>query len=83
MKIEHFPGDLNYDWQNGKWEDCTAGINAKDTTDAIAGNIQIINTYMNEFVPNHIWNPEDPLDRNYADMKVKCKKVINDYGFML
>ena len=75
-KIDHFPGDLNYDWQSGNWETNTAGINAKDTTDAIAANIQLINTYSNEFMGTKIWNANACFDRSYDNVK-----SLND-GFM-
>jgi hypothetical protein len=71
MKIEHFPGDLNYAWENGDWGSCTAGINAKDATDAIAGNVQLLGTYSNEFIPSKIWNPSDNFDMKYDIVKEK------------
>jgi len=82
-KIEHFPGDLNYDWQNGGWDTCQAGTNAKDTTDAIAGNIQIINTYITDFVPSKIWNAEACFDRDYDNMADKHQKVLDKYNFLI
>jgi hypothetical protein len=77
MKIEHFAGDLNYAWENGTWESCTAGINAKDTTDAIAGNIQLLGTYSNEFMPYKVWKPEETYDLDYDHIKSKNQAFVD------
>jgi len=76
MKIEHFPGDLNYDWQGGDWITCTAGINAKDATDAIAGNIELMKMYSGEFIPSKIWNPQACFDRDYDNVFQKNKDFL-------
>lgn len=83
LKIEHFKGDLNYDWQNGTWETCQAGINAKDTTDAIAANIQCINTYIQDFVPNKIWNPNAVFERTYDNLKNKNLELLNSMNLSI
>jgi len=83
IKIEHFPGDLNYDWQNGDWNTCTAGVNAKDTTDAIAANIQTINTYITEFVPTKVWNAQDCFNRDYNNLKKKNKAYLDKLGYSI
>jgi hypothetical protein len=77
MKIEHFPGDLCYTWDVGNWLSCTAGVNAKDATDAIAGNIQLLGTYSNEFVPSKIWIKEDTYDMDYESQLKKNQDFIN------
>ena len=81
-KIDHFPGDLNYDWQNGNWETCQAGVNAKDTTDAIAANIQLIDTYATEFVPSKIWRSDAVFERSYDNLKEKNQAVMDKYNFI-
>jgi hypothetical protein len=68
MKIDHFPGDLNVAWDSGDWNSCTAGINAKDSTDAIAGNIQLLGTYSQEFVPSKVWHREESYDMTYDSL---------------
>jgi hypothetical protein len=83
MKIEHFPGDLNYAWENGDWTTCTAGINAKDATDAIAGNIQLLGTYSQEFVPSKIWNPEETYTLEYDKMKAKNDSFVSRNGLVI
>ena len=75
MKIEHFPGDLIYDFI-GNWETDLAGQNAKDTTDAIAGNIQLLNKYSTEFVPSKIWKKTDVFDRDYDTLKEKNISLV-------
>jgi hypothetical protein len=55
-KIEHTLGDLVYDW-NYDWDNCRAGINAKDSTDAIAGNIGLIELYSDEYPAVVSWDP--------------------------
>lgn len=80
-KIEHFLGDLNYDYQNGDWDTCLAGVNAKDTTDAITGNIQLINTYMADFVPSNVWDPNAQFERSYDNLLEKNSEFINRAGF--
>lgn len=78
---EHFLGDLNYDYQNGDWDTCLAGVNAKDTTDAITGNIQLINTYMADFVPSNVWDPNAQFERSYDNLLEKNSEFINRAGF--
>ena len=82
-KIEHFPGDLNYDWQTGNWETCTAGVHAKDATDAIAGNVQVINTYINDFIPSKVWNSNDCFARDYDNLKMKNEKFLDSMNFKI
>jgi hypothetical protein len=83
MKIEHFAGDLNYAWENGDWVTCGAGINAKDTTDAIAGNIQLLGTYSQEFIPYKTWNPQETYEMEYDKIKAKNEGYMNKVGMML
>lgn len=80
-KIEHFPGDLNHDWESGDWFTCQAGVNAKDTTDAISGNIQLINTYIQDFVPSKIWNPHASYERTYESLKEKSDDLLKKMNF--
>jgi hypothetical protein len=81
MKIEHFPGDLVYDY-SGDWMVDQAGVNAKDTTDAIAGNIELLNTFENEFVPSKIWKKEEIYERDYDSLKEKSDGVLNKFNFI-
>jgi len=80
VKVDHFPGDLNYDWQNGSWNTCTAGVNAKDCTDAIAANIEIINTYITDFIPNKIWRADACFERTYENLKEKNSEYMKKVG---
>jgi hypothetical protein len=80
-KIDHFPGDLTYDF-TGNWENDVAGKNAKDTTDAIAGNIELLNTYEQEFIPIKVWKKEEIYERDYDSIKLKNDKLLNNFNFI-
>ena len=82
MKIEHFPGDLIYDF-TGNWEVDLAGQNAKDTTDAICGNIQLLNQYSVEFVPSKIWKRDACFERSYDNLKEKNQLVLDKFNFRM
>lgn len=71
VKIDHFEGDLNYEWENGTWESCTAGINAKDCLDAVAANLHLFSMYPEEFIATKKFYKEDKLERDYDTIKDK------------
>jgi hypothetical protein len=81
MKIDHFPGDLIYDY-SGDWLVDQAGVNAKDTCDAITGNIELLGIYEQEFVPSKIWKKEEIYDRDYDTIKDKNTSILNKYKFV-
>jgi hypothetical protein len=68
VKIDHFEGPLNYDWEDGTWESCTAGINAKDATDAIVGSLYLTSLYPSEFIATKKFYKEDNLDKSPEDI---------------
>lgn len=68
VKIDHFEGPLNYDWEDGTWQSCTAGINAKDCTDAISGSIYLTSLYPSEFIATKKFYKDDKLDRSPEDI---------------
>lgn len=68
VKIDHFEGPLNYDWEDGTWESCTAGINAKDATDAIVGSLYLTSLYPSEFIATKKFYKEDKLDKSPEDI---------------
>lgn len=76
VKIDHFEGELNYNYEEGTWESCTAGINAKDCTDAIAGNIYLMQEHDNEFIPSKVWYQHDDIGRNYDNLKMKNDNLL-------
>jgi hypothetical protein len=82
LKIDHFIGDLNYDFQTGDWESCTAGINAKDTTDAIAANIELLSKYDVDFVPSKNWDPTIEFNRSYDNIRKKNIEYMSNNNFI-
>jgi hypothetical protein len=83
MKIEHFPGDLNYAWEMGDWTSCGAGYHAKDCTDAIAGNIQLLGVYSQEFIPYKVWNPQEVYEMDYDSIQKKNLNYVNTNKMMI
>lgn len=81
VKIDHFAGDLVYDY-SGDWAIDTAGVNAKDATDAIVANIDLLNTYEQEFVPYKIWKKDEIFDRDYDTIKDKSNTLLNKFNFI-
>jgi len=77
VKIDHFIGDLSYDYTNGDWDHCTAGVNAKDVTDCIAGNIHLMGLYSNEFIPYQKWEKEIAGQRTIDIVKMKNTEILN------
>lgn len=76
VKIDHFEGPLCYEWEDGTWESCRAGINAKDAVDSIASNLYLLSLYPSEFIATKKFYKEDNLDKSVADI---TKQTI-DYG---
>ena len=64
VKIEHFEGQLNYEYGEGNWLSCTAGCNAKDTTDAITSSLYLMQLYPNEYIATKRFYKEDALDKS-------------------
>ena len=83
VKIDHFEGELNYEWESGTWESCTAGVNAKDTCDAIASNLYLFSLYPNEFIATKKFYRHAKLDRDYGTMKGKTDSLIKSMGYTL
>jgi hypothetical protein len=81
MKIDHFPGDLVSDW-TGDWLTDSAGRNAKDCTDAIVGNIELLSRYEQEFIPSKIWKKEDIYERDYDTLKTKNNNILDKMRFI-
>ena len=82
-KVEHFVGDLSYDYV-GDWErdkECKAGFWAKDATDALAGNVELLNIYSSEFLPYTTWDPGKVADRSYEAVKKANSDVLKKMGF--
>lgn len=82
VKIDHFEGELNYEWETGTWESCTAGVNAKDCMDAIASNLYLFSLYPTEFVPTHTFYKYAKIGRDYDTIKEKTDDMIKNMGYV-
>lgn len=85
-KVEHKKGRNTYtddfcqsgaEYSDLAWANSQVGYLAKDCTDAIAGNIALLDTYPDEFIPRKIWNKNETLDRTYLSIKEKTKNFLS------
>lgn len=79
-KIDHMNGDNVYSddfclpgsvYTEQSWQMSKVGVNAKDLTDCIAGNIHLLDSYENIYIPYHIFEPHKQLERTYEGEKEK------------
>lgn len=83
VKIDHFEGDLDYEWEKGNWKSNVAtGYNAKDATDAITGNIWLMNLYSNEFIPQKFFYKDAQLERTVVGIEKKNKDLLNSMNLV-
>jgi hypothetical protein len=76
LKLDHSLGELIYDY-SGDWILDKAGINAKDSTDAIAGNIFLMEVYSTDFPAIHTFDPSEPLNREYDTIIKKNQEYLS------
>jgi hypothetical protein len=81
LKLDHKLGDLVYDY-TGNWNLDLAGVNAKDATDAIAGNIYLMEVYSTDFPPVHVFKPTDVFERDYDNIVKKNTTFLNTMRFI-
>jgi hypothetical protein len=81
VKVEHFKGDLVYDW-TGDWATDLAGVNAKDGCDAVASNMWLMGVYSDHFPATHTFNPDEVLDRSYESIKKKSDSMLSKMSLM-
>lgn len=83
IKIDHFEGDLDYEWEKGNWQSNVAtGYNAKDTTDAITGNIWLMNLYNNEFIPQKFFYKDAQLERTVDNIEKKNAQLLSSMNLI-
>lgn len=83
IKIDHFEGDLDYEWEKGNWQsNVVTGYNAKDTTDAITGNIWLMNLYSNEFIPQKFFYKDAQLERTIENIEKKNAQLLNSLNLV-
>lgn len=90
VKIDHSQGDnvyvdqycpLNGVYSDIAWEKSKVGTNAKDTTDAIASNIYLLDKYDTEFIPTHVFEPWSTIEKTYDTERVKMNKLLMNLGY--
>jgi hypothetical protein len=82
-KIDHFNGDLVYDFQGPQqWSSCRSGINSKDGSDCVAGNIALLTMYGNEFYPQIPWSNETSMGRTLENITEGHKHFMKLNGFV-
>lgn len=83
IKIDHFEGDLDYEWEKGNWQSNVAtGYNAKDTTDAITGNIWLMNLYNNEFIPQKFFYKDAQLERTVDNIEKRNAQLLSSMNLI-
>lgn len=83
IKINHFEGDLDYEWEKGNWQsNVVTGYNAKDTTDAITGNIWLMNLYSNEFIPQKFFYKDAQLERTVENIEKKNAQLLSSLNLV-
>lgn len=83
IKIDHFEGDLDYEWEKGNWQsNVVTGYNAKDTTDAITGNIWLMNLYSNEFIPQKFFYKDAQLERTVENIEKKNAQLLSSLNLV-
>lgn len=89
-KIDHMNGENVYsdefclpgsEYTEQSWQWSKVGSNAKDITDCIAGNLHLLDTYENEYIPFHVWDPLKEKERTYEGEKKKQQLLIKNMGF--
>ena len=88
-KIDHMNGENVYsdefclpgsEYTEQSWQWSKVGSNAKDITDCIAGNLHLLDTYENEYIPFHVWDPLKEKERTYEGEKKKQQLLIKNMG---
>lgn len=88
-KIDHMNGDNVYTdefcmpnsvYSEQSWQMSKVGTFAKDTSDVIAGNMFLLDTYENEFLPTHIWDPMKEKERTYENELKKNRMYLDKIG---
>lgn len=91
MKIDHMNGENVYTddhclpgsvYSESSWQFSKVGTCAKDVTDCIAGNIHLLDTFENIYIPYHIWDPGKQLERTYESEKNKNNILLDKMSFI-
>lgn len=91
-KIDHMQGDNVYTdefcmpgavYTEQSWEMSKVGSFAKDVADTISGNMFLLDTYENEFLPIHIWDPLNEKEKTYEGEKRKSQQMLVNMGLKI
>jgi hypothetical protein len=91
-KIDHKHGENVYTdqfatigttYNDNSWKYSQIGKFAKDTTDCIAGNISLLDTYANEYIPTHVFKAGDIYERSYENEKRKNELLMKNMGLSI
>jgi hypothetical protein len=88
-KIDHMNGENVYTdefcmpgsvYSEQSWQFSKVGTSAKDVTDAIAGTLYLLDTYENEYIPFHVWDPLKEKERTYEGELKKQQAMLSKMG---
>lgn len=88
-KIDHMNGDNVYSdefcmpgssYTEQSWTMSKVGSFAKDCGDVTAGNMYLLDTYENEYIPYHVWDPLKEKERTYEGELSKQKDLLSSMG---
>lgn len=88
-KIDHMNGDNVYSdefcmpgssYTEQSWTSSKVGSFAKDLSDCVSGNMYLLDTYENEYVPYHVWDPMKEKERTYENELSKQKDLLMKMG---
>lgn len=71
VKIDHFEGPVDYAWEDGTWESCAAGTNAKDCADSVVSSLYLMQLYPSEFIATKKFYKDDNLDKSVEDIALQ------------
>lgn len=88
-KIDHMNGDNVYSdefcmpgssYTEQSWTMSRVGNFAKDLSDCVGGNMYLLDTYENEYIPYHVWDPLKEKERTYEGELSKQKNLLLSMG---
>jgi hypothetical protein len=85
-KIDHMKGELDtsgptlWEFDERTWKTAKNGINAKDGTDSVVGNMELLNRYALEFIPTAIWDPVTIKEKTYENARDDVQALMRGMG---
>lgn len=91
IKIEHTQDNknvytdtfcaLNSDYSDQAWINSCVGSNAKDVTDAIAANCQLLTKYSETYIPYKTWQKNGSIDYSKEQIITDINSILDENGF--